>query len=55
MEIFKIVSAFVMISLFSGCFMERPTIERGYNVVYSQNDFFFFDEDGGMSERTLPS
>lgn len=55
MKIFKIVSAFVMISLLSGCFMERPTIERGYNVVYSQNDFFFFDEDGGMSDRTLPS
>ena len=40
-----IKSLFLVIVLLglSGCFMERPTIPRGYNVVYSQVDWLYFD------------
>lgn len=50
-------SIFVLFVLFSltGCFMERPTIPRGFNVVYSMVDWFYFDKDGGMSNDILPS
>ena len=55
MNYFKSLLALVVIFGLTGCFMERPTIKRGYNVVYSQLDFNYFDQDGGMSDRILPS
>lgn len=55
MNYIKSLFLFVVVLGLSGCFMERPTIPRGFNVVYSQVDWHYFDQDGGMSNRILPS
>jgi hypothetical protein len=51
----KIVVVLSALLILTACTMERPTIERGFNVVFSKNDYWYFDQEGGMSNKILPS
>lgn len=53
MNFLKLFFVTLFVTLLSGCMTERTVIPRGYNVVYSQIDWFFFDQQGGMSDRIL--
>lgn len=54
MKYFNILLTLLTVSLLSGCVTERTVIPRGHNAVYSVTDFWFFDQEGGMSNRILP-